>query len=181
MSASLAALSDRDTFRVRTAANSSTFAAGTFGAAIIDLVLPQEISSRWTTILTQALTSRVADVPEQLQADWKPTVESQIGELITLDANWDSYGAPRIDAAVIVDAKVLASRLARPGAPAPSVVPTVNGTVQLEWHTRAFDAEIEIMAPNRYFVFTRQVEGEPWEGETTVNEALQRLQGLFSR
>lgn len=179
-----AVLSRKDTVQVQPIANSSTSAAvmlvGSFAETILVNLPKSDVSGRrLLDVLTRTLTNRVADPPEEVQADWKITVDNQIESLAALPVNWDSYNAPQISAAVIADAKVLASRLATPSSPAPSVVPTVNGTIQLEWHTRSGDGEIEILEPDRYYVFAKRVDAPAWEGETTLNEAVYRLEKLL--
>jgi hypothetical protein len=126
------------------------------------------------------LTSQVADPPELLQAEWRRAVETEIDGLASLPPNWDTYGAPVIEPSIIADARQLVVWIAAPGAPAPSVVPTVHGGVQLEWHTLKCDAELQILQPNLYHVFVHAEGVEPWEGETTRNEAVEKLhKGLF--
>jgi hypothetical protein len=65
-----------------------------------------------------------------------------------------------------------------PGSPAPSVVPTVNGTVQLEWHTKIFDAEVELLEARRCDFFVRWAGGTSHEAEYVFDEAVQRIQEL---
>ncbi len=36
--------------------------------------------------------------------------------------------------------------------PAPEIVPTVRGGLQLEWHVRNVDVELEILSPGRYLL-----------------------------
>ncbi|MBI2359038.1 MAG: hypothetical protein HYV04_09070 [Deltaproteobacteria bacterium] len=124
---------------------------------------------------TSGLTNTVAENPDEVAADWKITIESLIDELSNLQAGWDGFAAPQIDTEIASSAKALASRLAVPGSPAPSVVPTINGTVQLEWHTLRYDAEVEIVEDGRYKVFTLPVAQAPWEAEVEVDEAVRRL------
>src|SRR5205809_218902 len=63
-------------------------------------------------------------------------VEEQLCELLTLERNWDSYGALPIDPANVAAARRLLKRL-EPWRPVPPyVVPTVGGAVQFEWHLR---------------------------------------------
>lgn len=116
---------------------------------------------------------------DEAQAEWKAAVDAQVDELADLQVGWDSYVAPAIEPAVIADAKALIPRIAQPGVPPPSVVPTINGTIQLEWHTLACDAEVEILAPGRYYVFTSGENQVPWEGEATLNETVWRLQQML--
>ena len=62
---------------------------------------------------------------------------------------------------------------------APAVVPTVNGTVQLEWHTRSVDAEIEAIDEVSFYLFVRPTSGVPWEGTVDEDEAVQRLEAVL--
>ena len=77
-----------------------------------------------------------------------PTVNA-LGRVLSLPRNWDSYGARSIDPANVGAAIELALALMNDGTPAPAVVPTSTGGVQLEWHTRGIDLEIEIRSPSR--------------------------------
>lgn len=126
------------------------------------------------------LTNAVAASPEKIEAEWKPRVEALIEELSALQAGWDLAAALPIDREIMKHAKRLVAVLAAPGTPAPSVVPTINGTVQLEWHTLRCDAEVEVLADNEYQLFTMLV-GEPaWEGTVEQEEAVVRLQQLIA-
>src|SRR5205823_8499489 len=72
-----------------------------------------------------------------------PTLRS-MGELITLPSNWDSYGARAVDRHVVNSTLKLLGSIMRDSTPPPSVVPTVGGGLQLEWHTRDIDLEITL-------------------------------------
>ena len=126
------------------------------------------------------LTNTVAISPENIEAEWKSTVETLIEELGQLQAGWDLGVASPIDGEIIRNAKDLVARLAAPGTPPPSVVPTVNGTVQLEWHTIRYDAEVEILGPAQYQLFTMVVGTPAWEGTVEQDEAVDRLQRLVA-
>lgn len=64
----------------------------------------------------------------------------EVEQLLTLRENWDSYGAPKISHEAVEGAKLLWSLLATE----PSFVPMSDGGVQMEWHNRGFDVELEI-------------------------------------
>lgn len=81
-----------------------------------------------------------------------PTIQG-LGALLTLPADWDSYGAPRIDPPFIIAALELAAEALPDGTPPPAVVPTSRGGVQFEWHTRSADLEVEFLSPSRLRVF----------------------------
>ena len=126
-------------------------------------------------LFSSVLTSHQTDARIEAELRWKSTVGAQLKALQSLESGWDSYHARVIDLCVIERTKTLVDRLARPGVPVPSVVPTVNGTVQLEWHTTSFDAEIETLDERVFSLFVQQV-GEPlWEGTVNEDEAVTRL------
>ena len=126
-------------------------------------------------LFPSVLTSYQTDARIEAELRWKSTVGAQLKALQSLESGWDSYHARVIDLCVIKRTKTLVDRLARPGVPVPSVVPTVNGTVQLEWHTTSFDAEIETLDESVFSLFIQQV-GEPlWEGTVNEDEAVTRL------
>jgi len=54
----------------------------------------------------------------------------------TLEANWDTYGAPAINPLSIALAETIRTKV--------QFVPTSKGGVQAEWHVNGFDIEIEI-------------------------------------
>ncbi len=76
------------------------------------------------------------------------TVEALI-RLLTLPDGWDSYGARSVDPACVKTAIEIALDIMHDRTPRPTIVPTSSGGVQLEWHTRGIDLEIEIRSPFR--------------------------------
>ncbi len=65
---------------------------------------------------------------------------------------WDSYSAKKTlkPEAGIFALKVL-SDIMTSNPPAPAIVPTTRGGVQLEWHKNAFDIEVEINEAYDFF------------------------------
>ena len=66
-------------------------------------------------------------------------------DLLALPPGWDSYDADRVteEAARCAVKLLLLVSSKVPGMVAPSVVPTVRGGLQLEWHRRGVDLEVE--------------------------------------
>ena len=94
-----------------------------------------------------------------------PTVNA-LGRLLAMPRNWDSYGARPIDPASVGAAIELAFSLMTDSTPTPAVVPTSGGGVQLEWHTRGIDLEIEIRSPSRISAcFEDQRTHTAWDAE----------------
>ncbi len=77
---------------------------------------------------------------------------SRLTDLVRLPEKWDSYEARQIDRDVIVAALGVIHHSISLGAPAPSIVPTNNGGVQIEWHENGVDLEIDIISPHRFEV-----------------------------
>ena len=86
---------------------------------------------------------------------WLTQTDQALQELLCLPPNWNSYGAQPISPDNVTAAKDLLRAIVRPETPQPSVVPTVSGGVQLEWHTGGIDLEIEIQAPGQLHVWLK--------------------------
>lgn len=87
-----------------------------------------------------------------------------LSRLLSLPAGWDSYDSPQISPACVAAANGLARDLLSDGVPAPAVVPTSAGGVQLEWHTRGIDLEIEVHEDGRVSAcFADQRTGAAWQ------------------
>lgn len=69
-------------------------------------------------------------------------------ELLELPPGWNSYSAKPIKKENVNFAIDLLNRLMRPETPAPHVIPTARGGVQLEWHQGGIDIEITISSPD---------------------------------
>ncbi|MBK6688775.1 MAG: hypothetical protein IPG45_30160 [Deltaproteobacteria bacterium] len=97
----------------------------------------------------------------------RPVVESCL-RLLGLRPGWDSYGAesPRPD--LVEAALQLLVRMLKQDVPAPTVVPTNRGGLQLEWHLPTRDLEVEVVAHDRFnVIFEDQATGESSDGQFT--------------
>jgi hypothetical protein len=92
--------------------------------------------------------------------DFVAGVHADIESLRQLAANWDGYGAPRIDPAVIEAVKEFIRGLPDNLAFRPRVVPTSNGSIQLEWHDGPKSLELEFESPR----LIRYLQWEPASG-----------------
>jgi hypothetical protein len=105
-----------------------------------------------------------AMIVEGLPPAWLETTSSSLCDLLALPANWDSYGAPPIQAQSVIASIDLLRAIMRGNTPAPAVVPTSKGYVQLEWHCGGIDLEIEVRSLGRYLAFFKSAEtGECWQ------------------
>lgn len=113
------------------------------------------------------------------QPVWLIPVVKMVGDLLNLPENWDSYGAHPINPMAAAFALQLLSETMRADTPVPVVVPTSSGGVQLEWHTRGIDLEVEIRSSSRLYVsYEDHRHGVEWEGELTSD--LTRLGDFLS-
>ena len=77
---------------------------------------------------------------------------------------WDSYAAQPSKLESVEGASDLLLVAMRDDSPAPHVVPTARGFVQLEWHRGGMDLEIEVHRPGELLAsFENSATGEKWE------------------
>jgi hypothetical protein len=70
----------------------------------------------------------------------------------------------------VAQALELVFKTLRDDSPAPSVVPTSSGGLQLEWHTGGIDLEVEFVSTSRIWgLFEDRVTGEKWEKDLTFD------------
>jgi len=93
-----------------------------------------------STVLVFGTSDQESMRSQRLHTEWRAAVRSQLESILRLETGWDSYGAPSISPVAAEHAmQLLAS--ATPSR-RPSVVPTSNGGVQLEWHGGGIDIEV---------------------------------------
>jgi hypothetical protein len=82
---------------------------------------------------------------------WEREIPNRINNLMKLPDNWDGYRSPppRDDARDDVGAFALTvmKQLMQPETPVPQVVPSAGGGLQLEWHEKEIDLEVNFTAP----------------------------------
>lgn len=109
-----------------------------------------------------------------------PAIESLSG-LGSLPDNWDSYGARSISVHSMAGVLRLLSMLMTDTTSLPAFVPVRHGGIQLEWHTKGIDLEIEVSPTGLYRAsFEDSGRGLEWAGDVTSNlgplrEVLTRL------
>ncbi len=105
--------------------------------------------------------------------DWFVPVLEGFANLLTLPDNWDGEGASPIDRDAISRALAAIEQLLTRRAPAPSVVPTPDSGLQIEWHLRAKDLEIEFHPDGRTeFYYFDESGGEEYEGPIGQNSVI---------
>ena len=96
---------------------------------------------------------------------WLPAAEKRINALLKLRDNWDGEGAPCITFDCAMGAFSFLFSNSMHETPAPQLVPTSAGGVQVEWHLAGTDFEIRFdpLEPVTYFYSGadgREIEGE---------------------
>jgi hypothetical protein len=79
---------------------------------------------------------------------WIAEALADIELLRRLDPNWDGYGAPAIDPALIDAAKSFVAGLPATCRISPQIVPTSSGALQLVWHDGPKSLEQEFESPD---------------------------------
>ena len=102
---------------------------------------------------------------------WVVPALEKLAHLLDLPEGWDSYGARAVDPRCALAAIRVLAGVMCPGTPAPSIVPTPAGGVQLEWHINGVDLEIEIETPSRVIADYEILGEETWQGDVTENLA----------
>src|SRR5690348_5599176 len=85
---------------------------------------------------------------EPRAAEVESAVYAELDRLAALEPNWDGYGAPSLDRAILHAARQFVGSLASKIAIQPLVVPMSNGALQFEWHSGQRILEIDVEAPS---------------------------------
>lgn len=108
-------------------------------------------------------------VTYQGEPAWLGRTLEQLNRMIQLSPNWDSYGSRAVELQKAWIALDALSEILEAHSPAPAVVPTSDGGLQLEWHRNGIDLEIEPFSPNRISFYARTSDGDEHEGEWTYD------------
>ena len=79
---------------------------------------------------------------------WRDQVRQRLTDLCKLSSGWDGYGAGPVDADTANFAWHLLDQSCPPDTPPPSIVPGVDGELQIEWHLKQGDIELHVRSPH---------------------------------
>jgi hypothetical protein len=97
---------------------------------------------------------------------WIPQTIDRLTQLSRLQQNWDSYGAFPVSPQAIALAIQVMSNVMTDRTPMPTIVPTTDRGIQLEWHLAGIDMEVEIRSDGILSVlYEDAVNQETWEGD----------------
>lgn len=118
---------------------------------------------------------------------WLEAVGDRLQTLVDLPANWNSRGARRVTAQAVRTALAVLVNVMAADSRMPTIVPTVRGGLQLEWHGEGIDLEIEIDHPGggaevAFEDAETEIEfDEPLTDFSVVRDALATLTARYSR
>ena len=78
------------------------------------------------------------------------SVLAELQHLTELENDWDGYGAPSVQSSTVVHVMQFLCGVVSPGIPTPVVVVTGRGRIQLEWHLRDVELDVEIDRDGTY-------------------------------
>lgn len=93
-------------------------------------------------------------------ASWLGDTQRKFVQLRDLRPDWDSHGGRPADSAILERALETLIEIVPASAPAPQVVPSPSGGVQVEWHQPAADVELEFKADGTASFYAETDEGE---------------------
>lgn len=130
----------------------NTLSPGHFGQDDIDFTkLPK---SRNTVV---SLSKRVPA--------WHKASVTALYNILSLESNWDTYGAARINPKVAEAVTDLLTSIMQADSPTPQIVPSSNGNIQAEWHCHNIDLEIEVESKiSSHVYYYDHLSKEEWDG-----------------
>jgi len=101
-------------------------------------------------------------------AEWLSTIRRRLQALSQLEEGWDGQKAKPVSHSNIDIALQVLLGVMQTGTPVPTLVPTVRGGLQIEWHLQDVDIELEIESPAPYVLsFEDRVAHREFERELT--------------
>jgi len=94
------------------------------------------------------------------QLQWEVEVVRRVVKLLEMPEGWDSYGAAKIKKDAGMFALEILQKVMRPRTPIPQIVPTAAGGIQIEWHEKGIDLEIDILGPYECELWYRDHESQ---------------------
>jgi hypothetical protein len=81
---------------------------------------------------------------EQISPSWVDTFMERLDAVSDLRAGWDGASAPAITDEAVAGAVSVINEVMGSDTPAPSIVPTSDGGLQLEWHHADHEVELYV-------------------------------------
>lgn len=122
------------------------------------------------------------DVSGRILSRLNEPLFQKLRSFLRLESGWDSYGARTVSPRALETALAFLAHMA--GRPRPSIVPTVRGGIQFEWHNGPIDVELECLpSGHAQLAAEDSVSGESVErwvmpGHIAVEEWLNRMNAV---
>jgi hypothetical protein len=112
-------------------------------------------------------------------AEWVKSSAQRLTAFLALEPRADRR---RVTARAVKQAFRLLKSLGSPGVPAPALIPTFRGGVQVEWHTRGVDVEIDIDPYGRVAVDVEDLRDETasWSSADATPHTLRKIRGRLT-
>jgi hypothetical protein len=90
---------------------------------------------------------------EDHRSEWNATLSGRLGDLVKLRHGWDGYRAQPVSFKSAKFAALMLEKLFLKELSAPSLVPGVDGSLQIEWHKNGYDVELDVLGPNNVHAY----------------------------
>ena len=114
---------------------------------------------------------------------WQQKAAERLADLYCLPVGWDGFDGRPVDSSTAAFALVALSEIMTEETPMPSLMPLSYGGVQIEWHRRGWDIEIEVVRPNKMVLWAHDIERDnechvDLENDLTiVHQFMDRIRG----
>ena len=141
-----------------------------------DIWIPNAVTVNVSTVDVASQLAEAITVPNRptevvVSPAWLGRVKRRLEELILLPTNWDSYGAAPVDPRVARLAENLVEWFAVADMPSPDVFATSDGGIQIEWHVRGVNIEIDISPSDGTTIYFHDLTaGQPWSRQASSND-----------
>lgn len=114
-------------------------------------------------------------------APWLSPIVDRLNEIAQLPPGWNSYKSSSIKPESIKATMKVLSQSLPELAPAPHVVPTPKGYIQLEWHQFGWHVELEVFSDELYSLLIAAPTGEEEEVEGDLQTVLPMIQSFIRK
>ena len=117
-------------------------------------------SGAWTSPQAHNVGGIFVTINRENVPEWFENTKEKLERIFNLPENWDSYGARQIAIGSALGTIELILYLLEKNIPEPSVVPINTGGVQIEWHMKNIDFEIEIQPEGIFDIYMEDLSNE---------------------
>ena len=118
------------------------------------------------------------EIPIQIpDVAWSGSAVEKILGFLRLLPNWDGYGAPSLKIDCILMAIDVITFITQENTPEPTIFPTSDEGVQIEWHTDKAELEVEVTHDLKLLVLFDDPHGNKYDWEMSLYSSpdLQRI------